>query len=419
MEFLICNDLIVDETDLIENKFYELTSVRFNWNEMKNFVNEEKERKVFYFDSELKRRMESDKEIIYAWVDTGYTTNEGETIFISLVNYAGYYSGHFIGTGKYLCNGLCNRSPYMTKKFRTNFQKFMKKYHQIKTTRRLQYDENESSEDTVLYVNRDVSIVENDNSQIEVEDAKCEKQLSAVTEEIYSNLLFPSWKTIEGLDTFIKIIGRRINQLVEKKRTGSFILNKLGSAIVNTGLMDIYGNDILVLYRKHLKLENYVAYKVITGKRDYLDEGFSVEQINDQIKPLSFLDNNEQVFRPTLEEFDVNMRCLNHIVEERKNRFPPKFYNEPTEYVASFIIRALQEGLKIQERDSSYARPIYSDGKVSWLLPLRLGTKITEEPELVMVVRKVADFYEIKTILPYGDEVKDKITAMALYRKLW
>ena len=36
-----------------------------------------------------------------------------------------------------------------------------------------------------------------------------------------------------------------------------------------------------------------------------------------------------------------------------------------------------------------------------------------------MVIRKKNEFYEIKTILPFDDDTKDRITALSLYSKLW
>ena len=72
-------------------------------------------------------------------------------------------------------------------------------------------------------------------------------------------------------------------------------------------------------------------------------------------------------------------------------------------------------------RDHSYAKLTYSgkDGQVSWMLPLHIKYDFTKEPELVLVIRKVDDYYEVKTILPYDDALKDRITAMELYGKLW
>lgn len=53
-------------------------------------------------------------------------------------------------------------------------------------------------------------------------------------------------------------------------------------------------------------------------------------------------------------------------------------------------------------------------------MPLYINNKINQKPEMVLVIRKVREFYEIKTVLTYDDsETKDKITAMYLYRNVW
>lgn len=58
MEKTICDNLLVDERELVEKKFYELTSDELDWEEIKNFVNKEKKKTIFYFDNELKRNTE-------------------------------------------------------------------------------------------------------------------------------------------------------------------------------------------------------------------------------------------------------------------------------------------------------------------------------------------------------------------------
>lgn len=54
-----------------------------------------------------------------------------------------------------------------------------------------------------------------------------------------------------------------------------------------------------------------------------------------------------------------------------------------------------------------------------WLLPFHINTSIMEDPELVMVITKSGEFYHVKTIYGYTDYVKDKITALSLYSKVW
>ena len=245
--------------------------------------------------------------------------------------------------------------------------------------------------------------------------------LSNVTEAIYGRLLFPNWKSMKGLDRYIKIIGARITQLVDAGRTEYFVANKTKSAIVNTGMMDLFGNDFLVLYRYYEKYKTYIAERVIESKQDYLNYGFTKEQSMMQIEPISFFDEKEEVFNPKKEDFDINQNCLIHIIQERRERFPESIRSQSDSKIAGQIMNALERGIKMQRRDRSFAKASYSgkSGTISWFMPLHIDAPLSEDPELVMVVRRSGDFYEIKTILSYDDELKDRITALSLYSKLW
>ena len=250
---------------------------------------------------------------------------------------------------------------------------------------------------------------------------KNEEVLSNVTEAIYGRLLFPNWKSMKGLDRYIKIIGARITQLVDAGRTEYFVANKTKSAIVNTGMMDLFGNDFLVLYRYYEKYKTYIAERVIESKQDYLNYGFTKEQSMMQIEPISFFDEKEEVFNPKKEDFDINQNCLIHIIQERRERFPESIRSQSDSKIAGQIMNALERGIKMQRRDRSFAKASYSgkSGTISWFMPLHIDAPLSEDPELVMVVRRSGDFYEIKTILSYDDELKDRITALSLYSKLW
>ena len=100
---------------------------------------------------------------------------------------------------------------------------------------------------------------------------------------------------------------------------------------------------------------------------------------------------------------------------------PEELQQISDDILAARIKNALELGLKLAERDKSFVKPNFS-GKyrgIAWLMPLHLNSSFTDDPELVLVVSKMGEFYEIKTILPYDDGVKDRITAMTLYSKLW
>lgn len=105
----------------------------------------------------------------------------------------------------------------------------------------------------------------------------------------------------------------------------------------------------------------------------------------------------------------------------RRERFPESIRSQSDSKIAGQIMNALERGIKMQRRDRSFAKASYSgkSGTISWFMPLHIDAPLSEDPELVMVVRRSGDFYEIKTILSYDDELKDRITALSLYSKLW
>ena len=51
---------------------------------------------IFYFDSKLNLKPDNDKDIMYAWLDTGYCNQNSEPIFISLVKNEDKFTGNYI-----------------------------------------------------------------------------------------------------------------------------------------------------------------------------------------------------------------------------------------------------------------------------------------------------------------------------------
>lgn len=145
-------------------------------------------------------------------------------------------------------------------------------------------------------------------------------------------------------------------------------------------MMDLFGNDFLVLYRYYEKYKTYIAERVIESKQDYLNYGFTKEQSMMQIEPISFFDEKEEVFNPKKEDFDINQNCLIHIIQERRERFPESIRSQSDSKIAGQIMNALERGIKMQRRDRSFAKASYS-GKLSNVtrrLCRTLGVKIVE-----------------------------------------
>ena len=246
------------------------------------------------------------------------------------------------------------------------------------------------------------------------------KKIEEWVQDLYDELLINTWQRTEGLDRFLKIIGTRIQQLIDKKKTEYYIMNRIRSVVINTGLVDKFGSDVLVYYKINRMENGYKAYNVVMSKTELLAEGFSVQDIKRELKPIQFNDE-PMVLMASLSDFDINYRSLAHIVNERIDRFPDIYQDMKSDVLAAKIKSALEIGLKLQQRDHNYAKPVYSTRQmgISWYMPLHIHKSLSEAPELVMVIKKVEEFYQVKTILNYDDNIKDRITAMALYGNSW
>lgn len=406
MEYIINELFILTDDQIVTDEIFRVTGKNIKVNEIIENISGN-DTSVYYLDKNLCIRTCNEKEITMAWLDTGVKTDRNEPMMISMLKRDGYFSGYYVGTPSYLVNGMCNRKPYMQKTYRANLLKFGKKYKDSNPLVKNDYENETRASDEPMPI-----------------ESFCKKDMediSKVAEEIYGNLLFPNWKSIWGLDRYIKIVGTRINQLIQEGQTGSFVKNNTKSVIVNTGMMNLFGNDFLILYRFYEKYKTYIAECVIHSKQDYLDYGFTKEQSMKEIEPINFFKESEREFNPSIEDFDINQSCLIHIIQERKDRFPENVKAQSDSKIATQIVLALERGIRMQKRDRSYAKASYSgkSGTISWFMPLHINTELCEEPELVMAIRKTGDFYEVKTILPYDDELKDRITALSLYNKIW
>lgn len=419
MECCITKNLIVDDTDIVDEMFKRVMGFSPNWEEIENYISIETETKIFYFDSVLKRKQSNEKGIVYVWIDTGYWYKKTEPLFISLVNQQEYFIGHFLGTGPFLVNGMYQNNPYQIRKIRGNFQSFCLKYKKIVDKRK---NKELLKGDVLDLKNSNLSTKSNNSEDNIIPQMKesLPKQRTEVTEEIYNALLYPNWKNIDGLDTYLKVIGRRLTQLIEQEKEEYFVLNNIRSAVINTGLMNPFGTDYLVLYKYYVNKPYYVASKIMNSKTDYLEEGYTREQSQKDLKPISFFDDEkEKYLSVTMDDFDINTKCLSHVVERSIERFPDAFKELSTDRITRILLNAVELGIRFQIKDTNCAKAIYSGGKISWVLPFRVNVDYSEEPELVIVICKCDEFYEVKTILPYDDEMKDKITSVSLYHQLW
>ena len=375
----------------------------------------------FYLDKTITGCEE--KDATYVWLDSGFTDERKQPLFISLLNHHGFFSGHIVGSAYSLSQSIADHFKIQEHMRRAKYERFLQKYER-KTEKRSAKTLNEiyiATTNTSTEKIDESNSINNAPSETLIKKYWNNKQVLDITKDVASQIIINKWHSIEGLDRYIKVIGARLAQLVKAGKMQYFVLNKIRSAICNTGLLNHFGEDVYILYRMNLSYNFYTPYKIIMDKTQYLEEGFTKEQTAHQLEPITFFDSTNHGFNVQLEDINFNQHDWVHIIQERRARFPDDLRNVPDLSLIGQIKQSLEIGLKLQKRDGSYAKPLYSasTGSVSWVLPFFSNGNFMANPELVMVISKFGEFYQLKTILPYDDEVKDKLMDMSIYSRMW
>ena len=309
MELIITDKLIIQDIEDVSSRLSYLSGQDIDVERMKDFILTENAT-IFYFDTKMNGKSEDDSGVIYAWLDSGYVTKSGNhPLFISLLKIDDYFSGHFVGDAKVLSRNIIDYYPHNTRSITNNLSRFPLKYEKKINKRILKHIPVDAIKEDRDEPNNDIPVRERtpmarqletagmliSDDSLEEKPKSIEKPIiipkvrTEITEEIYDQLLFNSFRTVDGLDRYLKIIGSRLLRLIDQGKTEYYVLNKIKSAIVNTGLMDLFGRDVLVMYRLNLTYNVYTAYKVITGKSEYISNDFTRDQSNINLRPISFL----------------------------------------------------------------------------------------------------------------------------------
>ena len=425
-EISINNQILIDSVEHVLIGLNNQTAFRdIDINDVVEFIRKE-ENTVFFLNDKLEITRNMAPDSVYLWVDTGFISRYGHPLFISMISRDGYFSGHYVGDSKFLSEKAIEFYPRNRNAIHRNETVFNEKYKKL-TANRKANSLNEKYKDKIepiATVNcRKTSDIARESRTVKHTNEYWEKEPSELVKDLEGILMFNSWSSIRGLDRYIKILGCRLAQLIEQGKNEYFVLNQLQSAIINTGLLDRYGEDIYLMYKKHVGFGFYVPDKIVESKKDYISEGFAKDKsdVVSSLKPIDFFDEGQRTFDADIGDIDLTSRALGHMIEERKDRFPENIRAMSDASIAVKIKSALELGLKLQKRDGSYAKPGYSGASktISWMLPLHINRDLNDTPELVLVLRKVDQFYEVKTIFPYDDELKDKLIDLSLYGRSW
>lgn len=365
---------------------------------------------------------------LYLWVETGYRTPSGENIMISLLRQSFLedclYRGYFVGTAGTLVQSIL-------KYRKTGIHPILKKYQDFcslvnladeNPVKQVEIDVGEEDSDTSTQDTSDDTKFIDDDLEDVIPNTNDEQQgFHSLVATLTQQLLVNPFRSDSGVAYYLNMISARINELMNSGCESELIVDKTKKyVVVNSGLLNEYGNLIQILYEK--RESQYAPIVILSSKQQLISFGFKKKDINKQIGPIRFADESLK-FEATFEDFDISDYNIHHIVKERYGRIKTAIGgdNIPSEKLTQTIISELKKGLELCVVDSKYAKAIYSCKRqsVSWCLPCRIKASFQEKPELIMVIRQTGEFFSVKTVLPYDDDVYNKTKCMRLYSDIW
>lgn len=389
-----------------------------DFDKIKSYI-EDNEDTIFYFDNNyIEKDLLSRDSAVKILIDTGILNMKGQHLFFSLLkDGSNEYSGYFIQTIRAFFESGKRYYTGTESTYKKRYEAFQERFKSIAAFR----------QDKVLTFLPAIEKHEEKDPYKPEEKPKTDenyyKTMDYLTPELKSLLSVNEWALDEGLDRHIKIIGDKIRVAIEKGLTNYYVMNNLKDVIVNSGLIDKFGSCILILYRQNMTYGNYRPSKIIYSKQDYLTNNFTKEQSSQRLCPIPNIIAEElrSGISSDFKDYDISFDALKHIIIDRRERFPEGSEIFSERDLADKIRKSLREGVEKLKIDTNYAKPIYStkNSCLSWAFPLKILAGANDRPEMVMLVRKENDFYSLKTVLAYDEEVKDRIKSARLYQSEW
>lgn len=172
----------------------------------------------------------------------------------------------------------------------------------------------------------------------------------------------------------------------------------------NSNLLDKFFHEVLIIAEVQ-KSEN--------GEESYLNP-FRVKSISEQLKlkfkkgivlnPPKFFESVNEVIFQTAWMIDKDFDTFTHIIEERLERFPNEYKNEPTEVLARKLDDAIDYAIEIAQRNYKFIVPMYrpQTNSIQLLMPIYLNGTYSERPDFALVITADHEncMYIPETILP-------------------
>lgn len=206
---------------------------------------------------------------------------------------------------------------------------------------------------------------------------------------------------------FKAIEGQRV--YTELRGNGYLYSSDFKNLLINTGLIDTYGNFIyLIIQSNTLELQDInTVCRVMHSKSELLHYGFDREEIKQLPEKFNFVsDVSELIFSASLEDFDLDDEShFNHIINERIHRFPKEYQSNGQRNICDKIKSSVEHAIKISKVDYRYIVPKYdiASKSIQFIVPLYLDSTYGQRPELTLVVAKRDGIWKVFTVLSVED----------------
>lgn len=192
--------------------------------------------------------------------------------------------------------------------------------------------------------------------------------------------------------------------------------------LFNTNLINSYGHDLCIVGNLViLSYKEYIENLIISpSKTELIKWGF--DNINPKT-PQFFQDINEIVFHCDW-IIDNDMERYDHIIKERRERFPEKYRSLKTDDLGQKLDKAIDFAKRIAQRNYKFIVPMYYPARerIQLLMPIYMettyDTKVLPDFALVLTPNAELEIYTPETILGL-DEVYQDARLIAKPEESW
>ena len=205
------------------------------------------------------------------------------------------------------------------------------------------------------------------------------------------------------------------------KYSGKIVYNSNRDKVLfNTNLINKFGHDLIIVGNVlEISYNTYITEPQISpSKMELRKMGFDSSE---PMPPTFFNDINEIIFHSDW-DIDQDITKYEHIIEERKERFPEKYRVLTADDLGQRLDNAINLAKRIAQRNYKFIVPMYYPAKkrIQLLMPIYLETSYTSRPDFALVLTPHAQekLYTPETILGL-DEVYQDARLIAKPEESW